>query len=91
MIAMNYFRNGFNCAQSVLTSYKDEVNMNEDDLLKISCSFGARMGRMQDTCSDVCWAYMVIGLKYGKCNKDDNKAQEKTYRLVRELDSEFKK
>ena len=91
MKAINYFRSGFNCAQSVLTSYKDEVNMNKDDLLKISCGFGAGMGRMQDTCGAVSGAYMVIGLKYGKYNKDDNKAREKTYRLVREFDSEFKK
>ena len=91
MIAMNYFKNGFNCAQSVLASCKDELNMNEEDLLKISCGFGAGMGRMQDTCGAVSGAYMVIGLKYGKCHKDDNKAREKTYRLVREFDSEFKK
>ena len=91
MIATNYFRNGFNCAQSVLASYKDEVNIKEDDLLKISCGFGAGMARIQDTCGAVSGAYMVIGLKYGKYNKDDNEAREKTYRLVREFDSEFKK
>jgi len=91
MIAINYFENGFNCAQSVLASYKDGVNISEDDLLKISCGFGAGMGRMQDVCGAVSGAYMVIGLKYGKYNKDDIDAQEKTYRLVRKYNSEFKK
>ena len=88
---MNYFRNGFNCAQSVLASYKDELSINEDDLLKISCGFGGGMARMQNTCGAVSGAYMVIGSKYGKCNKDDNEAREKTYSLVREFDLEFRK
>ena len=77
MIAINYFRNGFNCAQSVLASYKDKININEDDLLKISCAFGAGMGRMQETCGAVSGAYMVLGLKYGKYKKDDNETREK--------------
>jgi C_GCAxxG_C_C family probable redox protein len=91
MIAINYFKNGFNCAQSVLASYKDELSMNEKNLLKISCGFGGGMARMQETCGAVSGAYMVIGLKYGKYNKDDNESREKTYRLVREFNSEFKK
>lgn len=91
MIAINYFRNGFNCAQSVLISYKDKMNINEDDLLKISCGFGGGMGRLQNTCGTVIGACMIIGLKYGKYKKEDNEAREKTYRLVREFDAEFKK
>lgn len=49
------------------------------------------MGMLQDTCGAVSGAYMVIGLKYGKYKKDDNEAQENTFSLVREFDSEFKK
>ena len=90
-IAINYFRNGFNCAQSVLSSYKDKINIKEDELLKISCGLGAGMGMLQDTCGALSGAYLVIGLKYGKYKKDDNDAKGKTFRLVREFDSEFKK
>lgn len=89
--AINYFKNGFNCAQAVLISYRDEVNMQDNDLLKISCGFGAGMGRLQDTCGAVSGAYMVIGLKYGKYYKEDDEAREKTYSLVREFEIEFKK
>lgn len=89
--AINNFRNGFNCAQSVLISYLDEVNIDKDSLLRISCAFGAGMGRMQDLCGAVSGSYMVIGLKLGKCHEQDNEAQEKTYQLVREFESEFQK
>ena len=89
--AKNYFINGFNCAQSVLITYKEDFHIHENDLLKISCGLGAGMGRLQEICGAVSGAYMVIGLKYGKCNKDDNEAQDKTYGLVREFESKFRK
>ncbi len=88
--AINNFKNGFNCAQSVLMAYKDETNIIENDLLKISCGFGGGMGRLQNICGAASGAFMVIGLKYGKYKIDDNDAREKTYALVREFDSEFK-
>jgi C_GCAxxG_C_C family probable redox protein len=90
-IATDYFKNGFNCAQSVLIAFKDEFNISEKDLLKISCGFGGGMGGLQKTCGAVSGANMVIGLKYGKCNKEDNEAKDKTYGLVRDFDTEFKK
>lgn len=90
-IAIKYFKEGFNCAQSVLISYKDELFISEEDLLKISCGFGSGMGRLQEICGAVSGAFMVIGLKFGKYLKEDNVAREKTYRLVREFESEFKK
>ena len=90
-IATDSFKNGFNCAQSVLIPFKDEFNISEKDLLKISCGFGGGMGALQKTCGAVSGANMVIGLKYGKYNKEDNEAKDKTYSLVREFDAEFKK
>lgn len=89
-IALEYFKNGFNCAQSVLIAFKDNYNINEEDLLKISSGFGGGMGRLQETCGVVSGAYMVIGLRHGKYNKDDCEANEKTYELVREFSSRFK-
>ncbi|OGI05801.1 MAG: hypothetical protein A2Y40_01500 [Candidatus Margulisbacteria bacterium GWF2_35_9] len=89
--AANYYMNGFNCAQAVLVAYKEELSIPEKELLKISCGFGAGMGRLQNTCGAVSGAYMVIGLKFGKDSKEDNDAREKTYGLVREFDLEFKR
>ncbi len=90
-LTIEYFKNGFNCAQSVLVFYQDEIDITKDDLLKISCGFGAGIGRMQDTCGAYSGACMVIGLKCGKYHKEDNKALEKIYRLERAFDSEFKR
>lgn len=45
--AIEYFRNNFNCSQSVLTVFAAEYGLSENDCLKIACAFGGGMGRMQ--------------------------------------------
>lgn len=89
-LATEYFNQGFNCAQSVLASFKEEVSLEEKDLLKIASGFGAGMGRLQQTCGAVAGACMVLGLIYGKDKSDDTEAGERTYALVQEFHSRFK-
>lgn len=42
--AMAYFKQGFNCSQSVLRAYSDLFDMPEDELMKAGQSFGRRHG-----------------------------------------------
>ena len=64
--AVEYFRNKFNCSQSVLTVFSNEYGLSENDCLKMACAFGGGMGRQQQTCGAVTGALMALGLKYGK-------------------------
>jgi C_GCAxxG_C_C family probable redox protein len=47
------------------------------------------MARLGSTCGAVTGAYLVIGLKYGKCLPEDNEAKEKTFALIQEFDRQF--
>ncbi len=51
-----------NCAQSVLLSFAQDLNLDEMTALKISAGFGGGMA-MAETCGAVTGAYMVLGLK----------------------------
>jgi C_GCAxxG_C_C family probable redox protein len=77
--AMQYFRDGFNCAQSVLVPFRENFGIDENHCLKIACAFGAGMGRQQHTCGAVTGAVMVLGLQYGKGKQDDNTKKLATY------------
>jgi C_GCAxxG_C_C family probable redox protein len=57
--------------------------------LKIACGFGAGIGRMGRTCGAVTGVVMVIGLKHGQVNLDDEESREKTYTLVKEFINRF--
>lgn len=88
--AIEKFRSGLNCAQSVLTVFSDTYNVDMNTALMISCGFGAGMGRLQETCGAVTGAYMAMGLHV--CNKvtDNKERKEKTYMMIRDFDKSFK-
>jgi len=87
--ALDYFRNKFNCSQSVFTVFGKDYGLSEDDCLKVSCAFGGGMGRQQHTCGAVTGALMAIGLKYGKALNDSEEKKKDTYEKAREFFEKF--
>lgn len=88
--AVNCFQHGFNCSQAVFSTYCEQLGLDAETAFKVSCPFGAGMGRMACTCGAVTGAFMLIGLKHGKYKEEDNVARELSYRLVREFSEKFK-
>jgi C_GCAxxG_C_C family probable redox protein len=87
--AIAKFADGFNCAQSVLFSFCDDLGLDKEKALKIACGFGAGMGRKEEVCGAVTGGIMVIGAKYGRGENDERKATEIAYAKVRELMDKF--
>ncbi len=88
--AASSFKEGFNCSQSVLSTYSKLFGLNHEVALKIAQAFGGGMARMGQTCGAVTGAFMVIGLKHGKVKAEDEEAKEKSYKIVREFVKRFK-
>ena len=89
--ALDYFRNKFNCSQSVLAAFGPEYGLSEDECLKITTAFGGGMGRQQHICGAISGALMVLGLRYGKGLKDPEEKKRYTYQLTKEFFDEFKR
>jgi C_GCAxxG_C_C family probable redox protein len=89
--ALDYFKNNFNCAQSVLCAFAPELGISKESSMKIACAFGGGIGRQQLTCGAVTGALMVLGLKYGKGLTDDNAKKLQTYEKSVLFMNEFKK
>ncbi|PKM66682.1 MAG: hypothetical protein CVU95_10420 [Firmicutes bacterium HGW-Firmicutes-2] len=62
--ALELFACGYNCAQSVLGAYCDELGLSRETAFKIASGFGGGM-RQGEVCGAVTGALMVIGLKEG--------------------------
>jgi C_GCAxxG_C_C family probable redox protein len=88
-IAVAKFLEGYNCAQSVIYSFCEELRIDENIALKTACGFGAGMGRKEEVCGAVTGGIMVIGLKYGRGKNDDRTATELTYAKTSELMDRF--
>lgn len=87
--AVEKFLQGYNCAQSVLWSFRQELNLDPDLALKVSCGFGAGMARKQEVCGAVTGGIMVLGLRHGRAENQDRIATEQTYRKTQELIRRF--
>lgn len=90
-IAREYFKNSFNCSQSVLCAFAPESGISEEASMKIACAFGAGIARQQLTCGAVTGALMVLGLKFGKGLNDNDSKKLFTYEKSLALMNEFKK
>lgn len=88
--AIECFSSGFNCAQAVFSTYCDDLGIETEMARRIACGFGAGMGYIGETCGAVTGALMLIGLKYGKVDVEDNATKVKTYELVQEFIKRFK-
>ncbi len=88
--ALQSFKSGFNCAQSVLSAYADELEMDANLATSVSSGFGAGMGRLQETCGAVTGAFMVIGLYNSKKHSDNAELKEASNAMIQEFTHNFK-
>ena len=69
------FDQGFNCSQSVLASFANELDITEEQALKLGACFGSGMGK-SEVCGACTGALMALGMKYGQSDiKDLNSKQ----------------
>ena len=69
-----------NCAQAVISTYRDIAQIDEDTALKLGASFAGGMGNTQGTCGSLIGAGIILGLvNKGQMNsvKDMRRIMEK--------------
>lgn len=88
--AMEYFKKGYNCSQSLVISFAKECGLEESMLLRMSSSFGAGMGRMREVCGAVSGMFLVAGLIYGYDSPTDQEKKTEHYRRIQELAARFR-
>jgi len=89
-IAQGYFKQGYNCAQSVAMAFCDVTGLEQKQAARLASSFGGGLGRMREVCGAVSGMAMVAGVLYGYDDPKVPDASGKHYALVQELAGAFK-
>ena len=90
-LAVELFKQGFNCSQAVYASCADLYGVTDEQLaLRLSASFGGGMGRMRLVCGAASGMFMLAGLHNGSSTPHDNEGKMKNYAFVQQLAGEFK-
>ena len=84
-----YFKEGYNCAQSVARAFADMYDVPEDLITLLSASFGAGMGRMRETCGTASGMFMIAGLETASVEASQE-TKARNYAAVQELAADFK-
>lgn len=89
--AMANFMHGYNCTQAVVLAFADMVDLDREQLLRLSSSFGGGMGRLREVCGTVSGMLIVAGLLYGYDGPESGEVKNSHYRRVQTLAGEFEK
>lgn len=89
--AVELFKEGYNCSQSVVAAFADMYGFTNEQALKMSASFGGGIGRMRQTCGAACGLFMLAGLETGCTEGKDREGKENNYKVVQALAEEFRK
>lgn len=87
--AVATFQSGYNCAQSVLSTFSDVLNVEPEQLKAVTVGFGGGMGMQQETCGAVTGAYMAFSI-YASNKTDDNAvAKAESASMIRDFSKRF--
>lgn len=90
-LAIDYFMQGFNCAQSVVLAFSDLTTEDKEKLSALSSPFGGGMGQMREVCGAVSGMLLVEGLLFGYSSPTDKEDKKRVYTETKSLAEQFMK
>jgi C_GCAxxG_C_C family probable redox protein len=88
--AVENFKNGYNCSQSVAMAYADLYPVDMETIKQVSGSFGGGMGRLREVCGAVTGAFMILGMEYPASDPTDKAVKSANYAAVQRTALQFK-
>jgi len=91
--AQSYFREGYNCTQSVVLAFSDlcsEKGLTEEVLKAVTSGFGGGMARMREVCGAVSGMTFLAGLISPAAHPSIREERTANYRLVQEFAAIFR-
>lgn len=79
---VEYHRQGFNCAESVLLGLCDRLGIENSLIPRIATGFGGGIGHTGDICGAITGAIMALGIRFGRENPQDKDSRDRLYLLV---------
>lgn len=88
--AVEYFKEGYNCAQSVVMAYADLYETDPEVLKQLAGPFGGGMGRLREVCGAATGMFMILGMEHPTGDPNDKTAKTENYAAVQRTAGAFK-
>ncbi|MDE6152150.1 MAG: C-GCAxxG-C-C family protein [Prevotella sp.] len=86
---VGYFKQGYNCSQSVAMAFAEWYDVPLPLMTRISASYGGGIGRMRETCGSALGMFMLAGLEIASV-ESSQETKKKNYEAVQKLAADFK-
>jgi C_GCAxxG_C_C family probable redox protein len=83
--AVNLFVDGYSCAQSLLAVYGPALGVEREAGLRLAAPLAGGMSRTDGACGAATGALLVLGLKHGHTDPDDEVGRERIRTLTQEF------
>lgn len=83
--AIEYFKQGYNCSQAVVLTFKDVLTIDAEELCKIASPFGGGISRMRETCGAVTGMVLVLGNLVGYSTPETGEKKHELYKKTQEI------
>lgn len=83
------FLEDLNCSQSVFSAFAPSLGLDRKTALKLSTGFGGGIAGKGEICGAVSGAYLTLGLRFGRSEKEDLESKQKTLDVIAEFDALF--
>ena len=88
--AVENFKNGYNCAQSVVLAYADLYPIDIETIKMLAAPFGGGMGRLREVCGAVSGMFLILGMEIPVVEPNDKATKTATYAAVQRTALHFK-
>lgn len=89
-LARAYFRDGYNCCQSVLMAFRDITGLSAEQTATLSSGFGGGMGRLREVCGSVSAMTFMAGFISPAVTPGNMDERTANYALVQEFAAAFR-
>lgn len=83
------FKSGYNCSQSVLGAFCEDIGLDFNTAVKLSSGFGGGIGRTRNICGAVTGMLMAANMLYGYNDPKATEEKKDTYQIVQHLLNQF--
>lgn len=87
--ALDLYANNFNCSQAVLTAFAKDFGLSEELTLRLGTAFGGG-ARNAQMCGAISGALMVLGLKFGHFEAQNQEQKSRNYAISADFTNRFK-
>jgi C_GCAxxG_C_C family probable redox protein len=88
--ALRFFKEGYNCSQSVFCAYADLFDVEPELAKRLTSSLGGGMGRLREVCGAMSGSFLLLGLRYPASDPTDKASKTENYASVQRVAEVFK-